>query len=102
MKEHLVKGGRLEEHIKQFNGLVKLYHNDRREGLIRARSIGARQSVGSVLVYLDAHCEVEPNWLPPLIQPMVHGMSLTHMIHLLIIFFGFWSPDSRLKYEFRL
>lgn len=75
MKEHLVKGGRLEEHIKQFNGLVKLYHNDRREGLIRARSIGARQSVGSVLVYLDAHCEVEPNWLPPLIQPMVHGMS---------------------------
>ena len=69
----LDKGGRLEEHIKQWGGLVKLFHNERREGLIRARSIGARKSSGSVLVYLDAHCEVQPNWLPPLIQPMVHG-----------------------------
>ena len=70
-KDHLVAGGRLEEHIKQWNGLVKLYHNSRREGLIRARSIGARKASGSVLVYLDAHCEVQPNWLPPLVQPMV-------------------------------
>lgn len=71
IKEHIT-GGRLAEHIEQWGGLVKLYRNERREGLIRARSIGARKSVGSVLVYLDAHCEVEPNWLPPLIEPMVH------------------------------
>ena len=32
IKEHLVAGGRLEEHIKQWNGLVKLFHNERREG----------------------------------------------------------------------
>ena len=29
-----------------------------------------------MLVYLDAHCEVEPNWLPPLIQPMVHDYRI--------------------------
>ena len=33
-KDHLVEGGRLEEHIKQWNGLVKLFHNDRREGKV--------------------------------------------------------------------
>ena len=51
-------------------------HFETSPGLIRARSIGAQKSEGSVLVYLDAHCEVEPNWLPPLIQPMVHGQLL--------------------------
>ncbi|CBY34413.1 unnamed protein product [Oikopleura dioica] len=74
-KEHIT-GGRLEEHIKQWNGLVKLYRNDRREGLIRARSIGARKAVGSVLIYLDAHCEVEPNWIVPLVEPMVHDYRI--------------------------
>lgn len=32
---------RLEEYIKQWNGLVKLHRNEKREGLIQARSIGA-------------------------------------------------------------
>ena len=53
---------------------MKLYRNERREGLIRARSIGAKRSSdapGRVLVYLDAHCEVGYNWLPPLITPIV-------------------------------
>lgn len=40
---------RLEDYIKQWNGLVKLFRNERREGLIQARSIGARKaSVGQV------------------------------------------------------
>ena len=49
---------------------MKIYHNEKREGLIRARVIGAKHATGSVLVYLDAHCEVEPNWLPPLLTPI--------------------------------
>lgn len=35
---------RLEEYIKQWNGLVKLFRNEKREGLIQARSIGARKA----------------------------------------------------------
>jgi polypeptide N-acetylgalactosaminyltransferase len=77
-KEHL--GRRLSDYITRFDGLVKLYRNDRREGLIRARSIGAQKSApvhNRILVYLDAHCEVGYNWLPPLIMPIIHNRQVT-------------------------
>uniref|UniRef100_A0AAX7ULF6 Polypeptide N-acetylgalactosaminyltransferase n=1 Tax=Astatotilapia calliptera TaxID=8154 RepID=A0AAX7ULF6_ASTCA len=68
-KVHLKE--RLEEYIKQWNGLVKLFRNEKREGLIQARSIGAKKATkGQVLVYLDAHCEVGINWYAPLIAPI--------------------------------
>ncbi|XP_055488294.1 N-acetylgalactosaminyltransferase 7 isoform X2 [Leucoraja erinacea] len=68
-KEHLKE--RLEEYLKQWNGLVKVFRNERREGLIQARSIGAHKAaLGQVLIYLDAHCEVGPNWYAPLIAPI--------------------------------
>ncbi|XP_014854386.1 PREDICTED: N-acetylgalactosaminyltransferase 7 isoform X2 [Poecilia mexicana] len=68
-KAHLKE--RLEEYIKQWNGLVKLFRNDKREGLIQARSIGAKKATkGQVLIYLDAHCEVGINWYAPLIAPI--------------------------------
>lgn len=88
---------RLEEYLKQWNGLVKLFRNDKREGLIQARSIGAHKATlgqvwalyftvlwfqvtecnclklwlrPQVLIYLDAHCEVAPNWYSPLVAPI--------------------------------
>ncbi|MEE6460975.1 hypothetical protein FKM82_001158 [Ascaphus truei] len=68
-KEHLK--GRLDDYIKQWNGLVKVFRNERREGLIQARSIGAQKAkVGQVLIYLDAHCEVGINWYAALIAPI--------------------------------
>ncbi|XP_058048614.1 N-acetylgalactosaminyltransferase 7 isoform X6 [Ahaetulla prasina] len=68
-KEHLKE--RLEDYIKQWNGLVKIFRNERREGLIQARSIGAQKAkLGKVLIYLDAHCEVAVNWYVPLIAPI--------------------------------
>ncbi|KAL6109946.1 galnt7 [Pungitius sinensis] len=68
-KEHLKE--RLEEYIKQWNGLVKLFRNEKREGLIQARSIGANKATkGQVLIYLDAHCEVGINWYAPLVAPI--------------------------------
>ncbi|KAM7009520.1 N-acetylgalactosaminyltransferase 7-like isoform 2-T2 [Tautogolabrus adspersus] len=68
-KAHLKE--RLEEYIKQWNGLVKLFRNEKREGLIQARSIGANKATkGQVLIYLDAHCEVGVNWYAPLVAPI--------------------------------
>ncbi|ELW67729.1 N-acetylgalactosaminyltransferase 7 [Tupaia chinensis] len=68
-KEHLKE--RLDEYIKMWNGLVKVFRNERREGLIQARSIGAQKAkLGQVLIYLDAHCEVAVNWYAPLVAPI--------------------------------
>ncbi|XP_044537609.1 N-acetylgalactosaminyltransferase 7 [Gracilinanus agilis] len=68
-KAHLKE--RLDEYIKQWNGLVKVFRNERREGLIQARSIGAHKAkLGQVLIYLDAHCEVAVNWYAPLVAPI--------------------------------
>lgn len=49
-------------------GKVRLLRLPRRQGLIRARLHGARNAIGDVLVFLDAHCEVIKDWLQPLLQ----------------------------------
>uniref|UniRef100_A0A182LUG0 Polypeptide N-acetylgalactosaminyltransferase n=1 Tax=Anopheles culicifacies TaxID=139723 RepID=A0A182LUG0_9DIPT len=62
--------GKLERYIERFDGMVRLIRNSEREGLIRTRSRGAKEATGEVIVYLDAHCEVNTNWLPPLLAPI--------------------------------
>lgn len=70
-KTHLTED--LPKYIQgRFGNKVVLHVNDKREGLIRARSIGARVATADILVYLDAHCEAEPNWLLPLITPIIN------------------------------
>lgn len=41
----------MEEYIKQWNGLVKLFRNEKREGLIQARSIGAKKATKGQVGY---------------------------------------------------
>jgi len=67
--EHLHE--KLEEELKKpYYAKVKLVRNKEREGLIRARNNGAVAATGEVVIFLDAHCEVAYNWLPPLLAPI--------------------------------
>uniref|UniRef100_A0A915DZV3 Glycosyltransferase 2-like domain-containing protein n=1 Tax=Ditylenchus dipsaci TaxID=166011 RepID=A0A915DZV3_9BILA len=73
-KEHLKD--KLDEYVKQFNGKVKVIRNAEREGLIRTRAIGAKAASGDVVIFLDAHCEVNKNWLPPLLAPIRYNKKV--------------------------
>jgi polypeptide N-acetylgalactosaminyltransferase len=63
-----------EEMKKAIEELQKLpeiiyVQNAKTEGLIRSRTIGADRVVSSpVIVFLDSHCEVNKNWLEPILE----------------------------------
>lgn len=69
-KEHLKT--QLEDDIAALTK-VRLLRTDKREGLIRARLIGAYDSTGKALVFLDSHCECAEGWIEPLLDPIARN-----------------------------
>uniref|UniRef100_A0A1I8ESN9 Polypeptide N-acetylgalactosaminyltransferase n=1 Tax=Wuchereria bancrofti TaxID=6293 RepID=A0A1I8ESN9_WUCBA len=57
----------LEIYMRQFPK-VRILRLEKREGLIRARIRGAAISKGSVITYLDSHCECLEGWVEPLLD----------------------------------
>ncbi|KPJ17364.1 Polypeptide N-acetylgalactosaminyltransferase 1 [Papilio machaon] len=55
--------GNVDFEVTRFESRKTLY-----VGLTRARLAGARFAKGDVLVFLDAHCEGQADWLRPLLQ----------------------------------
>lgn len=69
-------GQPLNDYIKNYQK-VKILRAKKREGLIRARLMGAAKATGEVLIFLDSHCECANGWLEPLIDPIARNPNVS-------------------------
>jgi polypeptide N-acetylgalactosaminyltransferase len=95
-------GENLENYVKSefFENKIKFHKNEKREGLIRARMIGARLAEAEVIIFLDSHMEVTTTWLPPLLEPIVEDpttatVPITKGMNAKTFEFDFVGPGTR-------
>ncbi|XP_009573509.1 PREDICTED: polypeptide N-acetylgalactosaminyltransferase 12-like, partial [Fulmarus glacialis] len=71
-KEHLKET--LENYVAGLRK-VRLIRANKREGLVRARLLGASVAKGDILTFLDCHCECHEGWLEPLLARIAEEES---------------------------
>ncbi|CAH1239811.1 GALNT4 [Branchiostoma lanceolatum] len=64
----------LEEYLSALPQ-VRLVRSPKRQGLIRARLVGALHARGEVLTFLDSHCECMHGWLEPQLETIARNFS---------------------------
>ncbi|KAK3092460.1 hypothetical protein FSP39_003078 [Pinctada imbricata] len=60
-------GCKVEKYLHKHLPNVKFLRTPERQGLIRARIYGANHASGKVVIFLDSHCEVNKEWIQPLL-----------------------------------
>ncbi|XP_041633152.1 putative polypeptide N-acetylgalactosaminyltransferase 9 isoform X1 [Drosophila kikkawai] len=89
---HLKK--QLEDYFKPYPK-VQILRGQKREGLIRARILGANHAKSAVLTYLDSHCECTEGWLEPLLDRIARN-STTVVCPVIDVI-----SDETLEYHYR-
>ncbi|XP_023163949.2 putative polypeptide N-acetylgalactosaminyltransferase 9 isoform X2 [Drosophila hydei] len=64
----------LEDYFASYS-MVKIVRGPQREGLIRARLLGAKYAKSPVITYLDSHCECAEGWLEPLLDRIARNST---------------------------
>ena len=80
---------------------TKLVRHKSRQGLIRTRMTGAKVATADVLIFMDGHIDVEPQWLEPLLkawQKNPRGLH-TPVIELIRPETLDWSYNVEVKYS---
>ena len=93
LEDHPDLGERLEDWVG-LQGKVRLLRNQERQGLIRSKNKGAELSQGEVVVFLDAHCEVNVNWLPPLLAPIAENVKTVSVPIIDVLGMSTLNPSS--------
>ncbi|XP_067626515.1 putative polypeptide N-acetylgalactosaminyltransferase 9 isoform X2 [Eurosta solidaginis] len=77
------------------NPKVQIVRAPSREGLIRARLLGARHATSPVITFLDSHCECTEGWLEPLLDRIARNNTTVVCPVIDVI------DDTTLEFHFR-